>query len=89
MNKLGQEQVFADLKPRTENTLDGPEERDQQARLENWYYDSDRPLLWGECYGHPRLPDGSHVHTAKIEYINEEETLAISLNTQWELGAKL
>ena len=64
------------------------ESRPQTATLKNWSFDPYLPILWGECYGHPHCEDGMKVHTARIEYLNEEETKAISLNTIWTLEDK-
>jgi len=68
---------------------DCSESRSQKATLKNWRFDPYHPMLWGDCYGHPLIEDGEHVHTAQIEYLNEEQTKAISLNTIWTLENKV
>lgn len=55
----------------------------QKARIENWSkFASD--YLVGDVYGHPKLTDGSHIRTSRIEKMDEKE--CVTKNTVYTLG---
>lgn len=62
------------------------EKKKQKARLENWYVGED-DLLHGEVYGHPLFGEGDSVRTSRLVKFDPESKKAITLNTEYELGA--
>jgi len=61
-------------------------------RLENWYktknYDGSY-ALYGIIYGHKEIEDGKFVKTSEIVSMNDEKTVAETLNTVYDLGASM
>lgn len=70
----------------------------QSAHLEDWYHlqypasmvapGKKGGRLIGIVRDHPRLADGTNVHTSEVEEINEEQGWALTRNTVYTLGQK-
>lgn len=56
-----------------------------KARLENWYVGYD-DCLYGNVYGHERLPDGEMVRTSRVVTFDAETKKAETKNTHYQLG---
>ena len=59
------------------------------VRIENWkrcFDDGRSPNLEGDVYGHPRFPDGTHIYTSTIEWIDEEKRKCKTRNRIYSLG---
>lgn len=58
----------------------------QTAKLENWYQIGNS--LFGQVYGHPKLPDGTIVQTSEVVHIDYIAKTAETINTEYSLGNK-
>ena len=64
----------------------------QTAHLEDWYWDnwtykSKEGVLMGIVSGHPRVADGTFVHTSTLlGPVEDDVTEAKTLNTDYTLG---
>lgn len=59
----------------------------QTARIENWYVI--HGILFGQCYDHPKIPDGSNIQTSGLAKFSSDGKTAETLNTIYSLGEKL
>ena len=56
-----------------------------QAKIENWFR-GEYDLLYGEVYGHPKLPDGAFIRTSSVIKFDPNTKEAETLNTVYKLG---
>lgn len=62
------------------------------VRIENWTmtpsFTGLTASLYGNVYGHPRLPEGVQAYTSPIVALDEPGSRCETMNTVYELGAK-
>lgn len=63
------------------------EKEKQNARLEDWYLGED-DMLFGTVYGHPKIPDGEHVVTSRVVFLDLLSSKAVTKNTNYDLGKR-